>query len=91
MTLSGALTAAAVLIPQALKYVHRVWMMLGNILGWINTRIILGLIYYVIITPIRFAMKLAGHDPMNRKLDSGTKTYRVLRKSRPASHMKHQF
>jgi hypothetical protein len=71
--------------------VHRVWMTAGNFLGWINSKIILTALYYVVVTPVRLVMTAAGHDSMNRKFDRTTNTYRVSRKPRPAAHMKHQF
>jgi len=91
ITLSLFFAVTGLLIPNFLRPVHRVWMLLGNILGWINSKIILGLVYYVIVTPVRVFMRLCGHDPMNRKFDAKIETYRVMRKPRLASHMKHQF
>jgi len=63
----------------------------GDLLGWINTRVILGGLYYILLTPTRLLMTLTGYDAMTRKFDSQTGTYRVNRKARPASHMTHQF
>ena len=91
LTLSLVFAVAAVLFPHLLQYVHRVWMPLGNILGWINSRIILSVVFYIVVTPVRFVMTMAGNDPMNRKFDPKTDTYRVVRKPREVSHMKHQF
>ena len=42
-------------------------MAVGSVLGWINTRIILTLLYYVAVTPIAAVMRLF-HDPLNRTL-----------------------
>ena len=83
--------AGAILVPAALRYPYRIWMGLGNILGWINSRVMLGVMYYAVMTPMRILMGLSGHDPMNRDFDPNIDTYRVMRKSRAASHMKHQF
>src|SRR5689334_11092600 len=89
--LSLLFVSAGILIPNALKYVHRVWMTFGNVLGWINSRVLLTVVYYVVVTPLSLIIGLVGHDPMNRKFDKGTDTYRVVRRPRPASHMRHQF
>lgn len=82
---------AAIFVPTILRRLYQVWMLLGDGLGWINSRIILGSLYYVVVTPIRVIMMAVGHDAMNRKLDKTAETYRVLRKPRPASHITHQF
>ena len=53
--------------PAFLKPVYIVWMRLAFILGWINTRIILIVMYYLVFTPIGLAMKLFRIDPLERK------------------------
>ena len=40
------------LAPTWLGPIHQGWMWIGHVLGWINTRIILGVIFYGLITPI---------------------------------------
>ncbi len=88
----GALLAAAGLVmPGVLKHVYRGWMWVGHVMGWVNTRIILGILFYGMVTPMGVFMKLTGRDPMRRKLEPDTKTYRVMCQSRPASHMKNMF
>jgi len=91
LTLSVVFAVTGILVPQVLRYVHRVWMLLGNILGWVNSRIVLGLVFYLIVTPVRMVMSAAGNDPMNRRFDPKAETYRVVRNPREVSHMRHQF
>ena len=54
-------------------------MSLGHILGWINSRLILSLIFVVILIPLAFIMKTFGYDPMRQKTIN-KKTYRELKK-----------
>ncbi|MBN1587820.1 MAG: hypothetical protein JW937_10400 [Candidatus Omnitrophica bacterium] len=61
--------------PPLLFPVHRVLTWLGGILGWVNTRIILGLTFYLVAAPIGLLMRLLGKDPMQRKLFPGQETY----------------
>jgi hypothetical protein len=82
---------AGLLFPTALRQPYRIWMAAGDVLGWINSKIILSALYFVLLTPVRFLMKLSGYDAMNRKFDRKATTYRVPRNPRPASHMTHQF
>ena len=42
---SGTFAAVALVLPVALGPVYRIWMKIGHVLGWINTRIILGLVF----------------------------------------------
>jgi cation transporter-like permease len=88
----GALLAAAGLVmPGVLKHVYRGWMWVGHVMGWVNTRIILEILFHGMVTPMGVFMKLTGRDPMRRKLDPDTKTYPVMCQPRPASHMKNMF
>jgi hypothetical protein len=91
LALSFFFVATGILVPNTLRHIHRVWMVLGNALGWINSKVLLTLIYYIIVMPISLLKALTGHDSMNRKFDRETETYRINRTPRPASHMKHQF
>jgi hypothetical protein len=66
-------------------------MRLGEVLGWINTRVILGAIFFLLFTPLGLYMRLRGKDPMRRTLAPEAESYRVVRQPRSSSHMRHQF
>ena len=50
------------IIPVVLKPLYFVWMTFAAILGWVMTRVILSLVFYLIITPIALLTKLLGED-----------------------------
>lgn len=58
--------AAGGFAPWVLKPAYGPWMKFAEILGSINTRILLGLFFLVGITPTGLALRLAGKDPMTR-------------------------
>lgn len=89
--IGGLLIACGAVFPSALAQVHKVWMWVGHILGWINTRILLGIVFYGLITPIGLVRRLMGKDTMKQGFAESSTTYRVVRSPRPSSHMKHQF
>jgi Saxitoxin biosynthesis operon protein SxtJ len=91
MILGGLLIVLGGIVPQSLTQVHRGWMQVGHVLGSINTKIILGIVYYGLITPMGFVMRLMGKDPMHRALVKEATTYRVVRAPRPRQHMRNQF
>ena len=91
LILAGLLLLLALLLPRSLRPAYRVWMALGHVLGWVNTKIIFSVIYYLLFTPVGLVMRLLGKDPMQRKFEPDIDTYRVIRQPRPSSHMKHQF
>ena len=61
--------------PRLLHYPYKGWMALGHALGWINSHIILGLVFVFVLQPIAYIMRLTGYDPLRTK-GKGEKTYR---------------
>ena len=55
------------IIPVVLKPLYFVWMTFAAILGWVMTRVILSLVFYLIITPIGLLTKLLGEDFLDLK------------------------
>jgi multisubunit Na+/H+ antiporter MnhG subunit len=62
-------------LPLALCPVYKGWMWLARVLAWINTRIILTLFFYAVMTPVSLLMKLFGRDALNLKFDRSRETY----------------
>lgn len=91
ISVGGALVGLGLVLPSSLKHIHLVWMKIGHVLGYINTRILLGVIFYGLITPMGVIMRIFGKDPMHRVLMPGVDTYRVVRPPRARLHMKNQF
>ncbi|MBI3759036.1 MAG: sxtJ, partial [Deltaproteobacteria bacterium] len=60
--LAGVLWLFALIWPTALSYLHRGWTRLGLALGWVNTRIILTLLFAITIVPVGLVMRLFGRD-----------------------------
>ena len=61
--------------PSLLYYPYKIWMALGHVLGLVNSHIILGLVFILVLQPIAYIMRLTGYDPLRRRL-KGEKTYR---------------
>ena len=67
--------------PNLLFYPYKLWMKLGEILGWINSRLILGLVYLIVLQPIALIMKLFGYDPLKKKKNHIINSYRENNKN----------
>ena len=89
--LAGVLWILALLIPQALKPVYTVWMSFALILGWINTRIILTLVFYIIITPMRLIMLLFAGKTFSQNKPKRSQTFRNISEVRSPKHMEKPF
>ena len=66
------------------------WFKLGILLGSIVAPIVMGIVFFVIITPIGFIMKIIGKDLLNNKYDSKNKSYWINR-NKTKSTMRQQF
>lgn len=75
--LALAIAVLSLAVPAILRPVHTGWMFIGRILGYINTRIILGVIYLALFTPVAFLLKLLKKDPMRRTFDVKATSYRI--------------
>jgi len=81
----------ALVIPIVLKPIYVVWMKLSHVLGWINTKILLSIVFYLIFLPIGILMRLFGKDPMHRKLEKNVTTYRIKSKQPSVDHLEKPF
>ncbi len=81
----------AVIAPVTLQPVYKVWMRIGLVLGWINTRIILGVVFYILMVPMGLMMRLFSGDPMRRKLEVDLETYRLPCKKRMRKSMEKPY
>ena len=77
MLLAGALLIGlALLLPRALVYPNKAWMLLAEGLSYLTTRIILGFVFFLIITPIGVIKRMMGWDPLSRRGPRGPTYWR---------------
>jgi hypothetical protein len=91
LILAAFLIPPAAICPAVLAWPYKGWMWIGHVLGWINTRIILGFVFYFIITPIGILRRCLGKDPMGQKIRADFDSYRILRNPRAPSHLRRQY
>ena len=71
--IGGGFIALGIMIPILLKPIYILWMTFAVILGWVMTRVVLSLVFYLIITPIALITRLIGKDFLtlkSKKLES---------------------
>ena len=66
---------ANVFYVPIIKPIYIVAMKIALILGYINTKIILCVVYYLVFTPIRLIMKIVGKDLLDEKIEKNIKSY----------------
>ena len=54
--------------PSLLLYPYKAWMAIGHSLGWLNSKLILGVVFLFVLQPIALVMRIAGYDPLKIKI-----------------------
>ena len=67
---------------KVLRPVYTAWMTFARALAWVNTHILLGLFFYLVMTPVGLIMRLAGKDFLEEKIDRSALTYWTKREER---------
>lgn len=67
------------------------WLKLGQVLGWINVRIILGVAFISLIIPTAVVVLICRYDLLNRKIDSSVVSYRQKSDIRSILHMEKPY
>jgi len=90
LVIAGYLLVTGLFLHPALAPVFRVWGWIAHKIGWFNTRLLLGIIFYLVFTPIGLIMRLFGNDPMKRSLEPERETYwlPVTKPYEPANYEK---
>src|SRR5215207_3968255 len=65
--LGAALVVAGLLAPPAARAFHTAWMRFAAALGHVNSRVLLTLVYYLVVTPYGIVTRLVGRDPLRRR------------------------
>ncbi len=88
---AGAVFLVTGLFAQPLlKPLYIGWMTLAFALGWINTRIILGIVFYLIFTPVGLMMRLFQKDSMGLRFDKQAASYWIKRGPPDAGKERHE-
>jgi len=88
---SAVLSLWALIAPASLRVVYRVWMRLGLLLNRLTTPVIMGLAFFVVVTPMGLIMRGVGRDPLARRFEAGAKTYRIMSGKGPKHDMERPF
>ncbi len=89
--LAGLFGLPAWLAPARLHPLYRAWMQVGAWISWVNTRFILAVGFFGLVTPIALARRIVGRDSMRRRFEPDLPTYRVPRAPRRGDHLFHQY
>jgi saxitoxin biosynthesis operon SxtJ-like protein len=70
---------AALGFPRVLHPLNKVWMLFGHLLNRVISPIVMGVIYFGMLTPLATVMRLRGRDVLRRRFDPACKSYWIKR------------
>ena len=92
LTVVGALlVGGGLLAPSVLRVPNQMWWRFAQALGWINTRIILTLFFFLVLTPVGVFMRLCGRNPLTRRAQAGTNWSAYVTRRHDPRHYDHLF
>ena len=83
ISIGAGLVLAGALAPSMLKWVHRPWMMISFVLGWIMTGIPLTLVFFFLVTPIGLLQRLFGKRTLDAGFEADATSYWHARAATP--------
>jgi hypothetical protein len=85
LSIGAVLLLSGLLFPSILRPLNKAWMTLAVLLGWVMTRVILSLLFYIVITPISLIARISGKHFLDIKIDKSRASYWEKRKNVPLS------
>ena len=80
-TVSAVIIVVYYLVPSIRKPTYLAWIYSVVPIGWVVSHVLLGTVFYLVVTPVGLAMKALKYDPMQRTLDPAAKSYWIKRES----------
>ena len=74
-TVGILLILSGLVYPVILKPLNKIWMALAVILGWLSSRVILTLLFYLVFMPLGFFLRVTGKDFLKLRYDKNSKSY----------------
>ena len=93
LIVAAAFLAMSLIRPGLLHPLNRIWFRFGMLLHRVVNPLILGLIFYLSVTPVALIMRVLGKDPLRLKFDRGAQSYWLDRDppGPPPDSLKNQF
>ena len=73
--IAGVIIVLGFLFPQLLKPIYFIWMIFAVVIGWIMTRLILSVLFFVIISIIRLIAGIFGKSFLELNISKDSKSY----------------
>ncbi len=82
-SVAAAFFTLGLILPASLKYVYKAWMSMAVVMGFIMTKIIMVIIFYLIVTPIGLIASITGKKFLDMKIVPNANSYWLARDQAP--------
>jgi len=89
--IAAPLWLQALIHPPWLRGTYRAWMRFGLLASRVTTPLVLGIVFFLMISPMAMVRRLMGKDPMQRALDPDQNSYRVQSPKSPREKLERPF
>jgi hypothetical protein len=89
--IAAPLWLLALIHPPWLRRIYRAWMRFGLLAGKVTTPLVLGIVFFLMISPMAMARRLWGKDPIQRVLDPDRDSYRTQSARSPRERLERPF
>ncbi len=89
--LAVTLIVPALLRPSLLRVPCAVWWRLAHLLGWVNSRVLLSIVFFGLLTPIGLIRRLGGWDPLRCRGRSASSWVPVPEGLRDPKHVERMY
>ena len=88
--LAGLLSVGGLVLPALIRPIFVGLILLTFPIGWVVSHLLLGLIFYGVVTPIGLILRISGHDPLQLKKPSGNSVWKTSVGKTDATRYLHQ-
>ena len=89
--IAAPLWVLALIHPPALRLIYIGWMHFGLLASRVMTPLILGIVFFLVISPMALVRRRLGRDPLQRALDPNNESYRVQSTTSPREKLEKPF
>jgi hypothetical protein len=93
LAIAAAMLAIGLCRPGLLRPLNRLWFRFGLLLNRIVSPVVMGILFFLTVTPVGLVMRLRNRDLLRQRFDPGAKSYwiEIDRETAARSSMRQQF
>ncbi|HKI77232.1 MAG TPA: SxtJ family membrane protein [Ignavibacteriaceae bacterium] len=84
------LIVSGLLFPLILRPLNKVWMTLAILMGWVMTRVILIILFFIVLTPLSFVARIFRKKFLDLDIDKTKESYWEIREKKEINPVEYE-